>query len=254
MEFLGHRVSQEGIAPLPGKVDSIRKTSTPASLCDIQVFIGMARYYQNFISHFAELAEPLVRLLTKNTPFYWGEEQESSFRALIKALATLPLLVRLNFDKPFIMFTNVSDVAIGAILAQHEENKVDHPIAYYSITLSKAERNYSVTKLECLAVLLTIKQFRPFLYGTHFTVVANHSSLKWLQQMKDPDGRLARWLSSCSTMTLLLNIKRLLSIRMPTGCLGSLPLPSLGQKMTDSLTCWVAIISGILSPLRFKPV
>ncbi len=126
--------------------------------------------------------EPLVRLLTKDTPFYWGEEQESLFRALIEALATSPCLVHPDFDKPFILFTNASDVAIGAILAQHDENKVDHPIAYYSKTLSKAERNYSVTERECLAVLLAIKHFCPFLDGTHFTVVTNHSSLKWLQQ------------------------------------------------------------------------
>ena len=193
MEFLGHRVSRDGIAPLPGKVDAIRQMSTPASLRDIQVFIGMVGYYRQFVPHFAELAEPLVRLLTKDTPFVWGEEQESAFRALTEALATSPVLVHPDFDKPFILFTDASDVAVGAILAQHDDNKVDHPIAYYSKTLSKAERNYSVTERECLAVLLAIKQFRPFLYGTHFTVVTDHSSLKWLQQMKDPDGRLARW-------------------------------------------------------------
>lgn len=70
MDFLGHRVSQEGIAPLPGKVNAIRKISTPASLRDIQVFIGMVGYYWQFISHFGELAELLVRLITKDTPFY----------------------------------------------------------------------------------------------------------------------------------------------------------------------------------------
>ena len=103
------------------------------------------------------------------------------------------MLVHPDFDQPFILFTDASDVAIGAILLQRDENKVNHPIAYYSKTLSRAERNYSVTKRECLAVLLAIKHFRPFLYGTHFTIVTDHSSLRWLQQMKDPDGRLARW-------------------------------------------------------------
>lgn len=93
MEFLSHRVSCDGIAPLPGKVDVIRNMSTPASLRDIQVFIGMVGYYRQFVPHFAELAKPLVRLLTKDTPFVWGYEQESSFRALIDALATSPVLV-----------------------------------------------------------------------------------------------------------------------------------------------------------------
>ena len=153
----------------------------------------MVGYYRQFIPHFSELAEPLVRLLVKEVPFVWDEEQDSAFNALREALASSPVLVHPDFDKPFVLFTDASDVAVGAILAQLDKHKVDHPIAYYSKTLSKAERNYSVTERECLAVLLAIKQFRPFLYGTHFTVVTDHSSLRWLQQMKDPDGRLARW-------------------------------------------------------------
>ena len=193
MEFLGHHVSQSGIAPLPGKIDAIRHMTQPTSLRDIQVFLGMVGYYCQFIPHFSELAEPLVRLLIKEVPFVWDEEQDSAFNALREALASSPVLVHPDFDKPFVLFTDASNVAVGAILAQLDENKVDHPIAYFSKTLSKAERNYSVTERECLAVLLAIKQFRPFLYGTHFTIVTDHSSLRWLQQMKDPDGRLARW-------------------------------------------------------------
>ena len=182
MEFLGHHVSQSGIAPLPGKVDAIRHMTQPTSLRDIQVFLGMVGYYRQFIPHFSELAEPLVRLLIKEVPFVWDEEQDSAFNALREALASSPVLVHPDFDKPFVLFTDASNVAVGAILAQLDENKVDHPIAYFSKTLSKAERNYSVTERECLAVLLAIKQFRPFLYGTHFTIVTDHSSLCWLHK------------------------------------------------------------------------
>lgn len=193
MEFLGHKVSREGILPLPDKVTAVRKMSPPKSLRDIQVFLGMVGYYRQFIPHFAELAEPLVYLLHKDVPFSWEDEQEASFVALCAALASSPVLIHPDFKKPFLLFTDASDVAIGAILSQCDEDGVDHPIAYYSKTLSKAERNYSVTERECLAVLLAIKHYRPFLYGTHFTIVTDHSSLRWLQQMKDPDGRLARW-------------------------------------------------------------
>lgn len=102
------------------------------------------------------------------------------------------MLVHPNFDQPFLLFTDASDVAIGAILLQRNKNKVNYLIAYYSKTLLRAKRIYSVTKREFLAVLLAIKHFRPFLYGTHSSIVTENSSLRWLQQMKDPDGRLAR--------------------------------------------------------------
>lgn len=166
---------------------------TPDSLQDIQVFLGMAGYYQKFIPYFSELAEPLVYLLQKVVPFQWDKPQDSAFNALSATLSSPPILLHPDYDKPFLLFTDASNVTIGAILAQQDENQVDHPISYYSKTLSKAERNYSVTEQEYLAVLLFIKHFRPFLYGTHFTIITNHSSLWWLKQMKDPDGRLARW-------------------------------------------------------------
>lgn len=82
-----------------------------------------------------------------------------------------------DFDKLFVLFTDASNVSVGAILAQLDESKVNHPVAYFSKTLSKAERNYSVTEREYLVVLLAIKQFWPFLYGTHSTIVMDHSSL-----------------------------------------------------------------------------
>lgn len=88
-----------------------------------------------------------------------GRRTRVRLSCLTKALATSPVLVHPDFNKPFILFTNGNDVAFGVILAQHDENMVDHPITYYSKTLSKAKRNYSVTEQEFLAVLLVIKQF-----------------------------------------------------------------------------------------------
>ena len=89
------------------------------------------------------------------------------------------------------LFTDASNIAVGAILAQLDDNGVDHPVAYTSRILNKHEKNYSVTERECLAVLHAVKQFRHYIYGTHFTVVTDHSSLWWLQQLKESEGRLA---------------------------------------------------------------
>jgi hypothetical protein len=151
----------------------------------------MVGYYRQFIPHFAKFSKPLTRLLGKGVPFEWGLEQQEAFDCLRNSLMSSEVLVHPNFDKPFVLYTDASDIAVGAILAQINSKGVDLPVAYYSKTLLKAERNYSVTERECLAVLLGVKHFRPFLYGTHFLVVTDHSSLRWLQNMKDPDGQLA---------------------------------------------------------------
>ena len=82
--------------------------------------------------------------------------------------------------------------AIGAVLSQLDANGHDYPVAYCSKTLCSAERNYMVTKRECLAVIYAVKLFRVYCHGVKFTVVTDHSLLKWLQTLKELEGRLAR--------------------------------------------------------------
>lgn len=59
--------------------------------------------------------------------------------------------------------------------------------------LNQAQRNYSITKQKCLAVMLSIKKFRAYVEGHEFTVITDHASLKWLMSQTDLNSRLARW-------------------------------------------------------------
>lgn len=79
------------------------------------------------------------------------------------------------------------------MLAQLDNDGIERPIAFMSQKLNKAQRNYTITVLECLAVVLAIKKFRAFIEGHEFKVVTDHASLKWLMRQSDLSGRLARW-------------------------------------------------------------
>ena len=104
-----------------------------------------------------------------------------------------PILAFPDCSKPFLLDTDASDVGIGAVLSQVQDG-TERVIAYASRVLSKPERQYCVTRRELLAVVVFIQHFRPYLLGNTFTLRTDHGSLKWLQNFKNPEGQLARWL------------------------------------------------------------
>ncbi|UYV79839.1 K02A2.6-like, partial [Cordylochernes scorpioides] len=191
--ILGHVVSNEGIAPDPEKIISIRKFPTPRTVKDVRAFLGLCSYYRRFIREFSKVALPLQILTRKNHSFAWGKEQELSFNSLKNKLISPEVLTHYDPNKPIGLHTDASDQGLGAVLVHLNENTKERPISYASRTLQKAETNYSTTEKECLAIIWAIKKFRPYLYGRKFTIYTDHHSLCWMAKMKNPAGRLARW-------------------------------------------------------------
>lgn len=107
-------------------------------------------------------------------------------------MTTTPILQYPDFNKEFVLTTDASIHAIGAILFQGEIGK-DLPIAYASRTLNKAETNYSTIERELLAIVWAVKDFSPYLFGRKFKIVTDHKPLTWLFSIKDPGSRLVRW-------------------------------------------------------------
>lgn len=107
-------------------------------------------------------------------------------------LATPPILQQINESESFILKVDASNYALGAVLLQGEKDK-EHPIEYASRLLLPAERNYSRTEREALAVVWAVKKFRGYIEGSEIFVLTDHQPLKWLFSLKSPTGRLARW-------------------------------------------------------------
>jgi len=160
---------------------------------DIQSFIGLAGYYRKFIENFSKIAKPLTRLTKKTKKFTWTAEQQSAFETLKEKLMTAPVLRYPDFTQKFIVITDASAYAIGAVLSQGKVGD-DRPIAYASRVLSRAEQNYSTIEKELLAIVWAVKHFRPYIYGTKFMIVTDHKPLIWLFSVSnDPGSRLIRW-------------------------------------------------------------
>ena len=202
VDYLGHVISTEGIAPDPNKIDKIANYKVPISVDEVRSFLGLAGYYRRFVPNFGTIARPLTRKTHKDLekePFTWSEEDHKAFETLRTCLVTPPILAFPNFNLEFLLFTDACDYGIGAVLSQLQDGK-EVVIAYASRQLQKAEIKYPTVEKEALAIIFAIKQFRQYLLDEPFTVISDHRPLQWLQDQKDVNGRLGRWAIALSAV------------------------------------------------------
>ena len=196
--FLGHVVSGDGISTDPAKITAVKDWPTQKSVQEVRSFLGTCSYYRRFIRQFSDIARPLHKLTEKGENFKWTPECQISMDALKQCLITAPILGYPDTSKPFILDTDASGFGIGSVLSQKQDGK-ECVIAYYSKSLNKPERQYCVTRRELLAIILSVKHFHHYLYGTTFLVRTDHGALNWLLNFKNPEGQMARWLQILSS-------------------------------------------------------
>lgn len=192
VEYLGFIVSGEGVEVDESKVEPVKNFPAPTTVKRLRSFLGLTSWYRRFIPDFATVAEPLTRLTSKKIKWEWGVEQTEAFEKLKELIATAPVLVCPDFSIPFELHTDASNCGLGAVLTQKIDEQ-ERVLAFASRILNKAERNYDVMERECLAVVWAVEHFRRYLEGYHFTVITDHSSLRWLHNLKNPSGRVGRW-------------------------------------------------------------
>ena len=191
--FLGHIISKEGIPVDTSKAKAVETFPIPNNQHDVRSFLGLCNYYRKFVKGYAKIASPLNRLLTKDSPFKWTSDCQKAFETLKTALTSTPVLKFPNFNKPFIISCDASGSAIGYILSQFGEDKKEHVIGYGGRALSPAEKNYTVTEQEMLALVSAVAYFHVYLISNKFTVYTDHKALSWLQTIKHTNSRLIRW-------------------------------------------------------------
>uniref|UniRef100_A0A5S6QHH5 RNA-directed DNA polymerase n=1 Tax=Trichuris muris TaxID=70415 RepID=A0A5S6QHH5_TRIMR len=198
VRYLGHVVSRDGVRVDPEKTEAVDNWPRPTSPKELKQFLGLASYYRRFVSSFATIAEPMNKLMKKSSRWNWTSECEASFHELKARLTSAPTLSFPDFNLPFVLDTDSSNCGLGAVLAQVVDGK-EVVVAYASRSMSKAERRYSTTRQEMLALVWAVRHFRPYLYGKQFRARTDHNSLRWLQSFKEPEGQVARWLELLSS-------------------------------------------------------
>ncbi|RVW41521.1 Retrovirus-related Pol polyprotein from transposon 17.6 [Vitis vinifera] len=190
---LGHIISKEGIQVDPAKIELISKLPSPTTVKEVRQFLGHAGFYRRFIQDFSKIAQPLCALLLKDAEFIWTKACQEAFKRLKSLLTTAPIVRSPNWSLPFELMCDASDYAVGAVLGQREDGK-PYVVYYASKTLNDAQKNYTTTEKELLAVVFALDKFRNYLLGTSIVIFTDHSALKYLLNKKDAKARLIRWI------------------------------------------------------------
>ena len=195
IDFLGHTISAEGVAPQKSKTQLIHDWPVPRTLRELRGFLGLTGYYRKFIADYAHIVEPLNALMHKNQRFVWSESCQQAFETLKSKLVSPSILAMPNETDPFVLDTDAADHSIGAVLSQRQ-NGVERVIAYAGRTLTPSERHYCTTRKELLALVYFTRYFKQYLLGRPFVVRTDHSAINWLRRTPDPIGQNARWIAA----------------------------------------------------------
>ncbi|KAK3106610.1 hypothetical protein FSP39_023509 [Pinctada imbricata] len=201
VNFLGHIVSECGISTDPIKVEAVQTWPRPRTPKQVRSFLGLCSYYRRFVQGFADIARPLHKLCEKGAKFVWTEECDSSFENLKQRLCTSPILAYPISGLPFILDTDASHAAVGAVLSQVQED-AERVISYMSRAMNVHESSYCITRKELLAVITALRSFHSYLYGQEVLLRTDNSAVSWMKNLKRPTGQTARWLEELGTYNL----------------------------------------------------
>lgn len=203
VEFLGHQLGEEGLGREKGKTEEIEKWPPPKNKTEVRQFLGLAGYYRKFVQGFSEVAQPLTRLTHNEVKFEWGEAEQKAFELLKGALRTAPVLALPDASKPFVMNTDASGTAIGAVL-QQDHGKGLQPVGFWSRTLTEAQQDYPVHEQEMLAIVEACLTWRHLIQGRQVTVRSDHHSLQHFFTQRGLSKRQVRWMEALADFDLVI--------------------------------------------------
>ncbi|XP_026537681.1 uncharacterized protein K02A2.6-like, partial [Notechis scutatus] len=198
VEFLGYLLDKQGIHPTEKKLAAIKNAPRRRNKTDLQAFLGLINFYNIFLPKKATVAEPLHRLLDKKASWFWGRREEQAFQQVKDLLTSDAILIQYNETLPLTVTCDASPFGVGAILSHVLPNGTEAPIAFFSRTLSKTERNYSQLDKEALAIVSAIKRFHEYVYGRSFSIITDHKPLLGILAGDKPtphilSPRMTRW-------------------------------------------------------------
>lgn len=193
LDFLGFRVSGEGISPGSRKTLAISHFPMPQNVHDVRRFLGLTSFFRRFVKNFSIIARPLTDLLRSKFEFKWGDEHTEAFNILKEKLIERPVLALYDAKLETELHTDASKYGVAGILLQRGVDGLLRPVAYYSRKTTADEQRFHSFELETLAVVASLNRFRVYLLGVRFKIVTDCNALRTTLTKRDVIPRISRW-------------------------------------------------------------
>ena len=199
VHYLGHVLSANGIRMGVDRTKAIIDLKTLTTIKKLHSVLGTINFVRKFMPNLATIIDALVALTGKSVANlktlrnHWGSEQAAAFIKVKELLTPAAVLHFPRFHKSFIIHVDASDSGVGAFLAQREDDEELAIIAYFSKRFTSNQQHYSATQKECLAVVLAVTHWRPYIRGRYFVCITDHSALRYLYSMQGTSNMLTRW-------------------------------------------------------------
>lgn len=193
VEYLGNTISKVGIQPGRRKAEAVSHYPVPNDKHEVRRFHGLASFFRKFIPSFAQVAEPLTRLLKKDAIFVWSDEQQRAYEKLRELITARPILKPYISSRPTELHTDASATGLGAMLMQRDDHNDLRLVYAISRRTTEPERHYHSSKMELLAIVWAVSRLRPILINVAFKIISDCQALIYLNSMKMRNAQVARW-------------------------------------------------------------
>jgi len=193
--YVGHLIGGGEHGPDPSKLSAMANLKLPETKKGLRQALGVFGFYRSYVKGYATVAKVLTDMIGKNKPnrLSWMEAARLAFVELRRCVCSPPVLVSPTLYKPFLLYTDASNVAVGSCLAQYDEENMEHPVAYGSQKLTVTQSAWSTIEREAYAVIWALGKFRDIIFGCHITVFSDHDPLKYLTESAPKSAKLTRW-------------------------------------------------------------
>ena len=210
--YLAHHISWRGILPSGENVRAMQEFPMPETYMQVRVFCGLAGHYRRFIKGFANIACPLYNVLGKEVKMGLVNLPPKAWEVvgvLKEKVQSAPVLVFLDFDKPFLLKTDASKEGLGVVLSQKQSDRQYHPITFGSRSLTQSEKNCHSSKLEFLALKWSMMEhFKEYLAYAPFVVQTDNNPLTYVMTMPNLDATGHQWIGALAAFQFELEYQK----------------------------------------------